>query len=193
MIDNSWFYQKNTILSKYQNKAEFKKLDDFEVLSSNFPGLITWASTLTSTASATAIASSTSTSLFQQRTSWPWAMATKWPIMNNGPSFRNGSSKIQFFTKIGTFSVGGWWGHPMLLFWKLVVIPRNIKITEFQNHLEAKSELYISIVRLNSKGTFQYYSVDSIKWTVFLIENFWKIETVRKIYLPRYILMYGTK
>ena len=36
------------------------------------------------------------------------------------PFLWNGSSKIQFFTGISTISVGGCWGHPMLLFWKLV-------------------------------------------------------------------------
>ena len=37
-----------------------------------------------------------------------------------GPFLWNGSSKIQFFTDISTISVGGCWGQPMLLFWKLM-------------------------------------------------------------------------
>ena len=32
----------------------------------------------------------------------------------------NGSSKLQYFTDIWTFSVRGCWGQPMLLFWELV-------------------------------------------------------------------------
>ena len=39
--------------SKNQNKAEFKNLDDSEVLSIDFPGLKTSAVSMTSTASAT--------------------------------------------------------------------------------------------------------------------------------------------
>ena len=41
-------------------------------------------------------------------------------MTNTGPFLWNGSSKIQFFTDISTISVGGCWGQPMLLFWKLV-------------------------------------------------------------------------
>jgi hypothetical protein len=38
------------IFSKHQNKAEFKNLDDFEVPSSDFSGLRTSATSMTSTA-----------------------------------------------------------------------------------------------------------------------------------------------
>ena len=55
--------QKN-IFSKRKNKAEFKRLDDFEVLSSNFPGLKTSAASMTSVAS---MASMTSTASFHQK------------------------------------------------------------------------------------------------------------------------------
>ena len=48
--DISWFYQKD-FFSEHQNNAEFKNLDDSEVLSSNFPGLKTSAASMTSTAS----------------------------------------------------------------------------------------------------------------------------------------------
>ena len=47
--------------SKHKNKAEFKCLDDYEVLSSDFPGL------KTSTASLTSLASTTPTAFFYQR------------------------------------------------------------------------------------------------------------------------------
>ena len=41
-------------------------------------------------------------------------------ITNTGDFLWNGSSKIQFFTDFSTFSVGGCYGQPMLLFWKLI-------------------------------------------------------------------------
>ena len=46
--------------SKHKNKAEFKCLDDSEVLSSDFPGLKTSAASMTSVASTTSMASMTS-------------------------------------------------------------------------------------------------------------------------------------
>jgi hypothetical protein len=50
--------------SKHKNKAEFKCLDDSEVLSSDFPGLKTSAASMTSVASTASIASMTSTASF---------------------------------------------------------------------------------------------------------------------------------
>ena len=50
--------------SKHQYKAEFKNLDDSEVLSSDFSGLRTSAASLTSLASATSTASTASKALF---------------------------------------------------------------------------------------------------------------------------------
>ena len=70
----SWFYQK-IFISKHQNKAEFKNLDDSQVLSSDFPGLGT---SLTSAASAASLASTTSTAQFHQRTSWNWWLEHSW-------------------------------------------------------------------------------------------------------------------
>ena len=52
------------ILSKHQNKAEFKDLDDSEVFSSNFPVLRTSAASMTST---TSMASMISTASFHQK------------------------------------------------------------------------------------------------------------------------------
>ena len=54
--------QKN-FLSKHKNKAKFKCLDDSEVLSSGFPGLKTYAASMTSVASTASMASMTSTAL----------------------------------------------------------------------------------------------------------------------------------
>ena len=57
------FTQKK-IFSKHKNKAEFKYLDDSEVLSSDFSGLRTFAALLTSLVSATSMASTASKALF---------------------------------------------------------------------------------------------------------------------------------
>ena len=56
-----------TIYLKHKNKAEFKCLDDSEVLSSDFPGLKTSAASMTSVASTASMASMTSTALFHQK------------------------------------------------------------------------------------------------------------------------------
>ena len=53
--------------SKHKNKAEFKCLDDSEVLSSGFPGLKTSAASMTSAASTASMASMTSTASFHQK------------------------------------------------------------------------------------------------------------------------------
>ena len=58
--------QKN-IFTKHKNKAEFKCLDDSEVLSSGFPGLKTSAASMTSVASTASMASMTSTASFHQK------------------------------------------------------------------------------------------------------------------------------
>jgi hypothetical protein len=50
--------------SKHKNKAEFKCLDDSEVLSSDFPGLKTSAASMNSVASTASMASMTSTASF---------------------------------------------------------------------------------------------------------------------------------
>ena len=49
----SWFYH---FFSKHQNKAEFMKLDDSEILSSDFPGLRTFAAWKASISSTTSVA-----------------------------------------------------------------------------------------------------------------------------------------
>jgi hypothetical protein len=50
---------KKYLISKHQNKAEFKNLDDRKVISTDFPGLETSAASMTSTASTTSVASMT--------------------------------------------------------------------------------------------------------------------------------------
>ena len=54
----------NFFFSKHPNKAEFNDMDDFELLSSDFPGLRTSAASMTSTASTTSM---TSTASFHQK------------------------------------------------------------------------------------------------------------------------------
>ena len=70
--DISWFYPPKKIFSKHKNKAEFKYLDEFEVLSSDFPGLKTSAASMTSVASAASMASMTSTASFYIKNSFLW-------------------------------------------------------------------------------------------------------------------------
>jgi hypothetical protein len=56
-----------TFYFKHKNKAEFKCLDDSEVLSSGFLGLKTSAASMTSVTSAASMASMTSTASFHQK------------------------------------------------------------------------------------------------------------------------------
>jgi hypothetical protein len=57
----------NIIFSKHQNKAEFNNLDDSEVPSCDFPGLRTFAVSMTSTASMASMTSMTWTASFHQK------------------------------------------------------------------------------------------------------------------------------
>ena len=89
--------QKN-IFSKHQNKAEFKNLDDSEVLSSDFPDLRTSAASVTSAASMTFTAS------FHQKNTAPdgWILPGN-QMTNTAPFLWNGLPKIQIFTDIVPF------------------------------------------------------------------------------------------
>jgi hypothetical protein len=58
---------KKYLLSKHQNKAEFRNLDVSAVICSDFPDLRTFAASKTSTASTTSVASMTSTASFHQK------------------------------------------------------------------------------------------------------------------------------
>ena len=57
-------------ISKHQNRAELKNLDDSLDLSSDFPGLRTFAVSMTLTASMTSVASMTSTASIHQHIYW---------------------------------------------------------------------------------------------------------------------------
>ena len=69
---------KKIFFLKHQNKAEFKNLDDFEVLSSDFPDLRTSAASVTSAASTTSVASMTLTASFHQKNYWSWLFDHLW-------------------------------------------------------------------------------------------------------------------
>ena len=87
--------------SKHENKAEFKCLNDSEVLSSDFPGLKTSAASMTSVASTASTASMTSTASFNQKITDPDGLIILNTQMTNTGSFLwKESSKIQFFTDI---------------------------------------------------------------------------------------------
>ena len=64
--------------SKDQIKAEFKNLENFQVLISNFEALETSAASLASSASATSLASTASTALFPQKISSFWWFDHPW-------------------------------------------------------------------------------------------------------------------
>ena len=72
--DSSGFYLKVFFQNMYQTKAEFKNLDDSEVLKSDFPGLWTSAVSMTSTASTTSTASAS----FWQKKYWSWWFYCSW-------------------------------------------------------------------------------------------------------------------
>ena len=101
----------NQYLNKqHQNKAEFKNVDDSKVLSIDFSDLRTSAASMTSVASTASMASMTSIASFQQKktTDPDGLIISSTQLTNTSPFLWNGSSKIQFFSKIGNISVGGW-------------------------------------------------------------------------------------
>ena len=87
---NMVFHESTKLIffSKHQNKAEFKKMDDSKVLSSDFPDLRTSAASMTSTASTASMASMTSTASFHQKHYWLWWLDHPWHQNDNtGPFF----------------------------------------------------------------------------------------------------------
>ena len=55
------------MFSKHQNKAEFNNLDDFNILTGDFPGFRTSTASMASTASKASVASMTHTTSFDQK------------------------------------------------------------------------------------------------------------------------------
>ena len=95
---------KKIFFLKHQNKAEFKNLDDFEVLSSDFPDLRTSAASVTSAASTTSVASMTLTASFHQKNTDPdgcSSLALKWPILV--PFYRMYHQKSNFSLILAPF------------------------------------------------------------------------------------------
>ena len=72
------------------------------------------------------------------------------------PFLWNGSSKIQFFTDFITFSVGGCWGQPMVLFWKVVNETQMSKPPEATRHHNSTKLLLLLHLRAIYFSTFQY-------------------------------------
>ena len=136
---------KINFVSKHQNKAEFKNMDNSEVLCSNFSGLKSlqphW--------------SHQPHQLLQPH--WPhqpiqpyfikelpdsdgWMIpGTK--MAKTGPFLLNGSSKSNFFTDFSNFSVGGFWGQPMLLFWKWIDDTQISKPPEATGHHNSQTNI----------------------------------------------------
>ena len=101
--------------SKHKNRADFKCLDDSEVLSSDFPGLKTFAASMTSVASTASVASMTSKASFYQKKLlilMVWSsIAPKWLILV--PFCGMDHQKSNFSLISGTLSVWGCWGQPV--------------------------------------------------------------------------------
>ena len=128
---------KKYFFSKHQNKAEFRNHDDSAIISSDIPGLRTFAASLTSTASTTLVASMTSTASFHHTNYWSWwfgsSLAPKWskPV----PFYGMDHQKSYFLLMISdTLSVGGCWGQRMLFFWTLVDLSQMSKPPEASRH-----------------------------------------------------------
>ena len=103
---------------KHQHKVEFRNLDDSAVINTYFSGLRTLAASMTSTASTTSVASMTSTASFHQKLMFVSSLAPKWS--NPVPFCGMDHQKSIFLLISDTLSVGGCWGQPMSILWKLV-------------------------------------------------------------------------
>ena len=78
LLKFNMIFHDSTPQNFFSKHKEFKCLDEFEVLSSDFSGLKTSATSLTSSASAASMASTASKALFHQRTSWFWWFDHPW-------------------------------------------------------------------------------------------------------------------
>ena len=118
---------KNLNSLKHQNKAEFKNLDDSEVLSNGFSSLCDLCSLLDLTSLCDLNGLYSLKCLFSPKNFLVLmvgsSLAPKWPIW--APFCGMDHQKSNFSLISDTFSVGGCWGQPMLFFWKMVVVPKN--------------------------------------------------------------------
>ena len=138
--------------SKHQHKAEFKNLDDSEVLSSDFSGLRTSAASLTSLASATSMASTASKALFHKRTSISWWLDCPWHQNDLYCSLICWMNhQISKFLLISyTLSVGDCCGQPMLLFWKQRMYIKNLLSQDSKTTFKEDFTYIFQSVRANS-------------------------------------------
>jgi hypothetical protein len=112
---------------------------------------------LDSAASATSLASTASTALFPQKTSWFWWFDHQWHQNDQYWSYFYGMDyqKSKFSLIYGTFSDGGCWGQPMLLFWKLVDETQISKPQEYTDTFKRNLTCIFLSVRAILKETFQ--------------------------------------
>ena len=118
----SFFFQNAKLKYFGPPIIEFKNQDDSEVLNSNFTGLRNHCSLIDLSGLCNLIGLNSLYSLiFSKNFLIPmvWSsMASKWPVLVIFCGMVHQKSKLSLI--YGTISVGGCWGQPMLLFWKLV-------------------------------------------------------------------------
>ena len=198
------------MFSKLQNKAEFKNLDDSAVISSDFPGLRTFAASITSTASTTSVASVTSTASFHQKNTHPdgWIILTT-KMTNTSSYLRNRSSKIQFFTDIWYPFCWRLWRPAYVNFLKTGWWNSDFQTSEIYKYLQTKSNLYTSICQsrfirnISMWDTLYYLKLDNFQKVSFSHHfisfstevlwcriSFWKLIILLKrpgsIFIPSY-------
>ena len=100
------------------------------------------------------------------RVSMVWSsMASKWPVLVIFCGMVHQKSKLSLI--YGTVSVGGCWGQPMLLFWKLVDETQMPWPQEYTDTFKQNLTCIFLSVRVNSKETFQCETPCRV------FENFW--------------------
>ena len=154
-----------------------------------FQALETTVASLTSVASATSLASTASTALFSQKTSWSWWFDHQWHQIDQYCSFFCGMvrQKSELSLIYGTVSVGGCWGQPMLLFWKLVDKTQMPWPQEYTDTFKQTVLCIFLSVRVNLKETFQCDTLCSEQiMCTFWLEYFCKW---KKLYVFNLILI----
>ena len=81
------------------------------------------------------------------------SLAPIWPIL--APFHGMDYQKCNFSLISGTLSVGGCWGQLMLLFWKIVVVPKNSLSQHSRTIFKPSLTCIFLSVRANSKSPFQ--------------------------------------
>ena len=121
---------------KHQNKAEFKNLDDSEVLSNGFSSLCDLCSLLDLTSLCDLNGLYSLKCLFSPKNFLVLmvgsSLAPKWPIL--APICEMNHQKSKFSLISYTLSVGGCWGQPMSIFWKLVDETQKCNPTKATRH-----------------------------------------------------------